>query len=120
MTRLAVGGKLGKPGNPPLGPAVAPAWASRLSNVESAAMPGTERPKKWRRFRRLGLLIGDDLVEVEDQAGDRGISGQLRGVQGFVPRGIALRQEFVGGFRIVPVSAREALECPFKDPFLFG
>src|SRR5215469_5338174 len=106
MMRLAVGGKLGNPGSPP----VVVALASRWRRVARAASPGTDWVRRWRRVRsgRLVLLIGDYLVEVQDQAGYGGVGGQVGGVQVLVARGISVGEVFFGGFGIGLVALLEA------------
>src|SRR2546430_8933994 len=86
MTRLAVGGKFGKPGI--TGSAEARSGDSR---EDSAAMPIPVAPrlKKWRRVSSIGsgiLFLGDGFVEIQNQAGGGGIG-----------RKVARRQLGVGG-----------------------
>src|SRR5437870_2111972 len=90
MTRLALAGKWGSPGRPPDALAVVgAAAASRSRRVARAAVP-IPRPdlaKKWRRVRpsrlsrrgSMRLFLGDRLVQVQDQVGQRRVRRELGG-----------------------------------------
>src|ERR1035441_1480604 len=115
MTRLAVGGKLGNAGRPPV---VLP-WALRGRRLARAAIPGMERVRMWRlvtteeRLKSVpqgALFIGDDLVQVKDQACYDGVGGHF---------GVAAGDVFLGGFRVVPVAVGEAVEGSLHH-LLFG
>src|SRR5690348_10389762 len=115
MMRLALGAKLGKPANPP----VALAWASRLRRVARAARPGTLRVRRWRRVGRTSF-IGDYLVQIQNQAGHRGVGGKVGGIQAMVSWRVSVIQEFFCRLRIVAVSCLEAVKRIFQDLLLRG
>src|SRR6266536_3458659 len=111
MTRLARGGKCGRPVSP------VPARRSEESRAESAAAPSPVlvRLKKClrvsRRFRSsigpMGLFLRDGLVQVQNYTGHGCVGCQLGPVQRGISRRIALTQELVGllcvGRKIVPM-----------------
>src|SRR6266446_3752882 len=113
MTRLARGGKCGRPASP------VPARRSEESREESAAAPSPVlvRLKKCRRvssfFRSsigsMGLFLRNGLVQIQNHTGHRCIGGQLGPVQSAISRRIALIQELVGllcvSRKIVPMEA---------------
>src|SRR5579871_6721990 len=111
MMRLALGGKLGKPGRPP----VDLAWAW-LSRVARAARPVGVEVRKW---GRVMSFIGDGLVEVEDQAGYGGVGGEFRGVEGFVSWGVALGQVIFGSFGVGSIALCKFVQGSFEE-LLFG
>src|SRR5215510_11311503 len=107
MTRFALGGKCG--GIPvPLGTVCAPAATrscpSRWATAASPS-PDAERNKKCRLFSenkvsdaRLSMLLvlGDGLVQVQNQARDAGIRGQLLHIQLLIA-GILAHGKKLGG-----------------------
>src|SRR5271166_5357147 len=100
MTRLALAGKLGKPGSPPV--AVAQASFSRRLASAATPMPVAEREKKWRRVRSgsIVLFLGNRLVEVQDQARRRSVRREFSCIQRFVARRIAILEEFFRGLSV--------------------
>src|SRR5712691_2503621 len=102
MTRRAVGLKCGKPGRP----GALSARRSDWSKPANAAMPMPEAlsPKKWRRvIGSIYLLVSNRFVEIQNQAGDAGVGGQLGGVElSGASRG-ALGDELQRGLRVVPI-----------------
>src|SRR6266850_1599780 len=111
MTRLARGGKCGKPASP------VPARRSEDNREDSAAAPSPvlERLKKCRRVSSrlrssigsMGLFLRDGLVQIQNHAGHSRVGGQLGPVQSGISGRIALIQELASllcaGRKIVPM-----------------
>src|SRR4051812_37990192 len=99
MTRFAVGGKWGSPGSP----SAPAAFRSSRSRVDSAATPSPVAafPKKCRRVRNFALssmlVLRQGRIQIQDEAGQRRIGGQLAGVQLLITGRFALRQILLRG-----------------------
>src|SRR5579871_1456829 len=95
MTRLAVGGKLGKPARPGVA-------CPERSN--SAARAATPRGVRVRNSRRLGTsFFGDSFIEIQDGAGYGGPGGQFYGIDFGVRASLSVLEESLGLFAVSPV-----------------
>src|SRR6266496_5529742 len=103
MTRLAVGGKWGKPVGAPPDVAVRAGEEKRLSfsSEPSAAAPRPTavRPKNWRRvwskllsisgFIVVDSRLGNRLIEIEDQTCHGAVGSQFAALEAGVGRALA-------------------------------
>ena len=123
MTRLARGAKCGKPGRPPASARGLGRRASSPSSEARAAPPSaggraatrsaagvTSQRCSSARVHACSLL-GDDFVEIQDQAGDRRVGGQLAGVAARRRRAIRRRAAVS---RPPPAAARNWPSCRSK------
>src|ERR1041385_3710285 len=90
-------------------------------NIPARAIRPAARPvclKKWRRLRwrkrswkgSIRLILVQRFVEIEQQAGDHGVSGGFRWVQIFINRRFTHRDQLLCGLRILCVFGSEFRE----------
>ncbi len=92
MTRLAVGGKCGRPGRPPEALRLAREYRSERRSTDSGAAEPEEVPASHQEFMFVHeSLLCHGFVQVEQQTGDGRVSGKLPRIERRIGLRLALR-----------------------------